>query len=72
MAGSRAGRPPLPGVVRLALVVRRLFAIDGVRYAPLLAFVTVLAEGTAFASVKKEPTALDGIWWAMTTMTTVG
>ena len=33
---------------------------------------TVLAGGTAFASVEEEPTAWDGIWWAMTTMTTVG
>jgi voltage-gated potassium channel len=59
-------------VMRLAVAVRRLFTVDGVRYAALLAFVTVLAGGTAFASVEKEPTAWDGIWWAVTTMATVG
>lgn len=59
-------------LLRLMVVLRRLFTIDGVRYVALLAFVTVLAGGTAFASVEKEPTAWDGIWWAATTMTTVG
>ena len=59
-------------LLRLAVVVRRLFTVEGVRYTALLAFVTVLAGGTAFASVEEEPTAWDGIWWAMTTMTTVG
>ena len=33
---------------------------------------TLIGGGTAFASVEKEPTAWDGIWWAITTMTTVG
>jgi voltage-gated potassium channel len=59
-------------LLRLAVVVRRLFTVEGVRYTALLAFVTVLAGGTAFASIEREPTAWDGIWWAMTTMTTVG
>jgi hypothetical protein len=38
----------------------------------LLAFVTVLGGGMAFASADKKPTSWDGIWWAATTMTTVG
>jgi voltage-gated potassium channel len=59
-------------LLRLAVVVRRLFTIEGVRYVALLAFVTVLAGGTAFASVEDQPKAWDGIWWAATTMTTVG
>jgi voltage-gated potassium channel len=59
-------------LLRLAVIVRNLFTIDGVRYVALLAFVTVLAGGTAFASVEREPTAWDGVWWAVTTMTTVG
>lgn len=59
-------------LLRLAVVVRQLFTVEGVRYAALLAFVTVLAGGTAFASVERDPTAWDGIWWAVTTMTTVG
>ncbi len=59
-------------LLRLAVIVRNLFTIDGVRYVALLAFVTVLAGATAFASVEREPTAWDGVWWAVTTMTTVG
>ncbi len=47
-------------VLRLAVIVRNLSPIDGVRYVALLAFVTVLAGGTAFASVEREPTAWDG------------
>ena len=59
-------------ILRLAQVVRRLFRFEGLRYAALLALITLIGGGTAFASVEKEPTAWDGIWWAITTMTTVG
>jgi voltage-gated potassium channel len=59
-------------LLRLAVVMRRLFTFEGVRYVALLAFVTVLAGGTAFASVEDQPKGWDGIWWAATTMTTVG
>lgn len=59
-------------LLRLAQIVRRLFTFEGLRYAALLALVTLVGGGTAFASVEKEPTAWDGIWWAVTTMTTVG
>jgi voltage-gated potassium channel len=53
-------------LLRLAVVVRSLFTIEGVRYIGLLAFVTVLAGGTAFAAVERQPTSWDGIWWAAT------
>jgi voltage-gated potassium channel len=59
-------------VLRLAQVVRRLFTFEGVRYAALIVLMTVIGGGTAFASVEKEPTAWDGIWFAATTVTTVG
>ena len=73
LAAARALRLlRLVRLLRLAVVVRRLFTLEGVRYAALLAFVSVVAGGTAFASVEREPTAWDGIWWAITTMTTVG
>lgn len=59
-------------LLRLAPIMRRVFTIEGVRYAGLLAFLTLLVGGTAFANVEKEPDEWDGIWWAATTMTTVG
>jgi voltage-gated potassium channel len=59
-------------LLRLAPLARRVFTLDGVRYAALLAFLAVVAGGTAFAAIEKEPTEWDGIWWAVTTMTTVG
>ena len=59
-------------LLRLAPLARRLFTLDGIRYAALLAFVTVLAGGSAFAAAEKQPDEWDGIWWAATTMTTVG
>jgi voltage-gated potassium channel len=40
--------------------------------AAALALVTVVAGGSAFAAVEKAPGEWDGIWWALTTMTTVG
>lgn len=59
-------------LLRLAQIVRRIFTFEGVKYIALLAFVTIVGGGTAFASVEKEPTAWDGVWWAITTATTVG
>lgn len=56
---------------RLAPLVRSLFTVDGVKYAALLAFLTVLAGGESF-SVVEDTSRWDGIYWAMSTMTTVG
>ena len=51
---------------------RRLFSAEGLRYAALVTLLVVIAGGTAYAALEDEPTAWDGIWWAVTTMTTVG
>jgi len=62
-------------LLRLVPLVRlgpRLFSFDGLRYTPLLTVLVVFAGGTAYASLEDEPTAWDGVWWAVTTMTTVG
>jgi voltage-gated potassium channel len=59
-------------LLRLAQIIRRVFTFEGVRYAALLALVTAVGGGTAFASVEKEPSAWDGIWRAVTATTTVG
>ncbi|MEA2253981.1 MAG: voltage-gated potassium channel [Solirubrobacteraceae bacterium] len=57
---------------RLAPLARAVFSLEGLRYAALLTFVVVLAAGSAFAAVEQQPSEWDGIWWAVTTMTTVG
>jgi voltage-gated potassium channel len=59
-------------LLRLAKVGRRLFSTQGLRYAALLALLTALGGGAAFASVEKGHSTWDGVWWAVTTMTTVG
>jgi voltage-gated potassium channel len=51
---------------------RRLFSAEGLRYTALLTLLVALAGGTAYASLEDEPTAWDGVWWAISTMTTVG
>ena len=61
-------------LVRAAKLARRLLSLEGVRAAAMLAVLTVLAGGTAFAAVEKQQdlSAWDGVWWAATTVTTVG
>jgi voltage-gated potassium channel len=57
--------------LRLAPLVRILFSAEGVRYAALLTLLTALTGGAAFSSVENTPVG-NGIYWAITTMTTVG
>jgi voltage-gated potassium channel len=62
-------------LLRLVRLTRELFSLDGLRYAALLALMTVLIGGVGFAAVEKPRQHLspwDGIWWAVTTVTTVG
>jgi voltage-gated potassium channel len=50
-----------------------VFTLDALSYGALLALVTVLAGGAAFAHAEgKEVSTWDGVWWVVTTMTTVG
>lgn len=58
-------------LLRLASLGRRIFTLEGVRYAALLAFVAMLGGGTAYAGVEQGRSEWDGIWWAATAMTTV-
>jgi voltage-gated potassium channel len=62
----------LARLFRLAPLARRLFSLEGLRYAALLAILTVLGGGAAYASIEKHTSTWDGVWWAFTTMTTVG
>jgi voltage-gated potassium channel len=59
-------------LLRLARLARRLFSLQGLRYVALLALLTVLGGGAGFAAVEKGSSTWDGVWWAVTTMTTVG
>lgn len=51
---------------------QRLFSAEGLRYAARLTLLVVIGGGTAYAGLEDKPTAWDGVWWAVTTMTTVG
>jgi len=57
--------------LRLAPLVRHLFSAEGLRYAALLTGLTALAGGAAFASLENISLG-NGIYWAVSTMTTVG
>jgi voltage-gated potassium channel len=56
--------------------LRRLLSLEGLKLAAVVAITTVILGGIAVASIEstaREPwTAWDGIWWAVTTVTTVG
>jgi voltage-gated potassium channel len=62
----------LARLFRLAPLARRLFSLEGLRYVALLAILTLLGGGAAYASIEKHTSTWDGVWWAFTTMTTVG
>ena len=60
-------------LLRLVPAARRFFTIEGLRYIALLALLTALGGGAAFAAAEgREVSTWDGVWWAVTTMTTVG
>jgi voltage-gated potassium channel len=59
-------------LLRLAPLARRVFSMKGLSYAALLAALTAVAGGAAFASIEKNASTADGVYWAVTTMTTVG
>jgi voltage-gated potassium channel len=60
-------------LMRLAPLTRRFFSLEGVRYAAVLALVTALGGGAAFAAAEsRDLSTWDGVWWAVSTMTTVG
>lgn len=61
-------------LLALAKYARVVFSLEGVRYAFILATLTALGGGWAYSSIEtsNDATAWDGVWWAVSTMTTVG
>jgi voltage-gated potassium channel len=63
-------------LVRVA-ALRRLLSLEGMKYAAAVAVGTVIVGGAVFASVEEtnqhgKISTWDGIWWAISTVTTVG
>lgn len=64
-------------LLRLTVLIRRLLSTEGVRDAAVLAGLTVVGGGIAYSAIEKTHdghalSAWDGVWWAITTVTTVG
>ena len=61
-------------LLKAGVLARRLLSTEGVRDAAVLALISILGGGAAFATVEKNQglTTWDGVWWAITTVTTVG
>jgi voltage-gated potassium channel len=75
MQSARAFR--LLRLLRLLVTLKRIrgfFSLEGLRYASVIALFGILGGGTAFAAVESDQnlSAWDGVWWACTTITTVG
>ena len=73
LQGLRALR--LLRLLRLAQLSREVFSLQGLHYAMFLAFLTVIGGGALFVAFEKSSQHLNdwqGIYWAVTTMTTLG
>ena len=62
----------LARLLPLIQAARRINVMEGIRYTAFLAAVTVLGGGAAFSAAENLGSTWDGVWWAITTMTTVG
>jgi voltage-gated potassium channel len=58
-------------LARLAVNLRRMFSVEGLLYAGLLALLTALAGGEIFAALENT-SSWQGIYWCITSMTTLG
>ena len=59
-------------LLRVAKLAKHLFSLDGLRYAAFLVVLTALGSGAAYSAFEDKESTWDGVWWAVTTMTTVG
>lgn len=61
-------------VFRSASVLRDFFSLEGLGWAAIATTFVVVAGGAAFSAVEKGQnlTVWDGLYWAITTVTTIG
>ena len=59
-------------LLKLAQLLRGVFTLTGLRWASILVVLTALGGGAAYADLEDKPDTWDDVWWAATTMTTVG
>ena len=59
-------------LLRLGRVARHLFSLEGVAWAALLAVLTTVFAAAAYSSIEEGASTWDGLWWAVSTITTVG
>jgi voltage-gated potassium channel len=61
---------------RVARYARHATSVDALRYSALIALLAALGGGAAFETFERQqhprPGFFDGIWWSVSTMTTVG
>jgi voltage-gated potassium channel len=62
----------LAGLLRLAPIFRHAFTLRGVQYATVFTVLIVFTGAVAFADQQPGTSYFDGVYWAITTMTTVG
>ncbi|WP_205696352.1 potassium channel family protein [Conexibacter sp. SYSU D00693] len=58
-------------LVRVAPLAKQVFSVTGLRYASIVAVLAILGGGEAYAAAEDVPVG-DGIYFAITTATTVG
>ncbi|HEX5852100.1 MAG TPA: potassium channel family protein [Solirubrobacteraceae bacterium] len=64
-------------LLRLIPSARRVFSLDGLRFAAVLTGLVILGGGAAFHALENNHNGIrislwDGVWWASSTATTVG
>jgi voltage-gated potassium channel len=59
-------------LLRLARLSRDVFTLEGLRYAGLVTVLVAIGGGYAFAATEPNRSVGSGVYWAITTMTTVG
>jgi voltage-gated potassium channel len=59
-------------LLRLAPIFRRAFTLQGFKYATVFTGLVAVTGAAAFAASEPGKNYLDGIYWAVSTMTTVG